>query len=311
MLHQTLISIQNRIRRFSVGPLKKIFATRYNVNIKNLLDKNVIIDLSTIIKLRGEKEDALFFLNMILKYLWDENLTRGSYNFTDIKHVTIVEDVQYFAPSDLSSQTKLSSYLEDIVLLQRGTGECLISLATRPKVSEEILANCGVLIIFKNHMQRRLICELLNLEEESGEFLSFLEGGQCIIRLSSLKRPFLLNVPYIKRDWLTRGDVNRNNKLVLKKYNDQDNNNNKKDHTSSKKKLKKSKEDIPAIKVTNRDENKRDIDVNIDPNGIIENLKKSFSNEKIHPLKYKSLKESEEFKQFIENLVKNEKKIQK
>ena len=90
MLHQTLISIQNRIRRFSVRPLRKIFAARYNVNIKNLLDKNVIIDLSTIIKLRGEKEEALFFLNMILKYLWDENLTRGSYNFTGIEPILLL-----------------------------------------------------------------------------------------------------------------------------------------------------------------------------------------------------------------------------
>ena len=194
------------------------------MKIKDLFDKNILIDLSSIIRLGGEKEDALFFLNMVLKYLWDKNLTYGAYNFKGIKHITIVEDAQYFAPRDLSHQTKLTSYLEDIALLQRGTGECLISIATRPNISEEIIANCGILIIFKNHMQRSFICELLNLDEEHEDFVSILEEGQCIARVNSIKRPFLLWVPHIRRHWLKRGEVNKKNKMILKKFKDQGNN---------------------------------------------------------------------------------------
>ena len=120
----------------------------------------------------GEKEDALFFLNMILKYLWDRNIEIGSKNYEGIKHITIIEDAQYFAPEELSSRTKLTSYIEDIALLLRGTGECLITLATRPKISKEILANCGVLISFQNHMQKDVMQELLNIEEKQKEYLS-------------------------------------------------------------------------------------------------------------------------------------------
>ena len=222
MLHQSLVSIQNRIRRFSLGPLKAIFATRYKLSVTDLFDKNVLIDLSSIIRLGGEKEDALFFLNMVLKYLWDKNLTEGAYGFKGIKHITIIEDVQYFAPKELSYKTKLTTYLEDIALLQRGTGECLISLATRPQVSEEILANCGVLIVYKSYMQRELLAELLNLKEEEYEYTSLLKEGQCIVRVNSIKRSFLLWVPYVERKWLKRGDVNRKNKLILKKLNDKE-----------------------------------------------------------------------------------------
>jgi len=222
MLHQSLVSIQNRIRRFSLGPLKAIFATRYKLSIIDLFDKNVLIDLSSIIRLGGEKEDALFFLNMVLKYLWDKNLTQGAYEFKGIKHITIIEDVQYFAPKELSYKTKLTTYLEDIALLQRGTGECLISIATRPQVSEEILANCGVLIAFKSYMQRKLLAELLNLKEEEYEYVSLLKEGQCIVRVNSIKRSFLLWVPYVERHWLKRGDVNRKNKLILKKLKDKE-----------------------------------------------------------------------------------------
>ena len=35
----------------------------------------------------------------------------------------------------------LYEYLGDFTLLQRGTGECLITIATRPNISKEILAN--------------------------------------------------------------------------------------------------------------------------------------------------------------------------
>ena len=218
MLTQTLISITNRIRRFSLGSLKAIFDTENTIKTEELFQRNVLIDLSSIIRLGGEKEDALFFLNMILKYLWDKNLTRGAFNFQGIKHITIIEDAQYFAPKDLTRQNKLTSYLEDIALLQRGTGECLISLATHPDISEEILANCGVLVCFKTHISKEFLCKLLNLEVEHEEYLSILEKGQCIVRVNSIKRPFLLGVPLIPREWLKISEITENNQRVLNKF---------------------------------------------------------------------------------------------
>ena len=215
MLSQTLISIRNRIRRFSLGSLKALFDTENKIRVHDLFERNILIDLSSIIRLGGEKADALFFLNMILKYLWDRNITHGAYNFKGIKHITIIEDVQYFAPKDLTRQTKLTTYLEDIALLQRGTGECLISVATHPDISKEILANCGGLIVFKTHMQKEFLCELLNLEVEKQDYLSILEEGQCIVRVNSIKKPFLLSVPLIEREYLDTSEINKNNALAL------------------------------------------------------------------------------------------------
>jgi hypothetical protein len=215
MLSQTLISIQNRIRRFSLGSLKAIFDTEHQIKVANLFDKNILIDLSSIIRLGGEKDDALFFLNMVLKYLWDRNISRGAFNYKGINHITIVEDAQYFVPQDLMKKSKLTTYLEDIALLQRGTGECLISLATHPDISEEILANCGVLIVFKSHMDKEILCKLLNLDEEHQDYLAILEEGQCIIRVNTLKRPFVLSIPYIERESLEISEINKYNQLAL------------------------------------------------------------------------------------------------
>ena len=217
MLSQTLISIKNRIRRFSKGPLKALFEENNNINIQELFKRRILLDLSSIIRLGGEKEDALFFLNMILKHLWDKNLMNGAFNFKGIKHLTIIEDAQYFAPQDLVKKNKLTSYLEDIALLQRGTGECLITLATRPDISKEILANNGIVLTFKNHLEKDIMCDLLNLNAENRHYLSILEEGQCIIRVNSIKEPFLLKVPYIKNESLHFSEIEKNNKLILEK----------------------------------------------------------------------------------------------
>jgi len=217
MLKQTLISLQNRIRRFSIGPIKAVFESNSKISISELFNRNVILDLSSIIRLGGEKEDALFFLNMVLKYMWDKNLTKGAFNYQGIKHITIIEDAQYFAPQDLSKKSKLTTYLEDIALIQRGTGECLITLATRPNISREILSNNGVVLTFKNHLEKDIMCELLNLDIEKRNYLSILDEGQCIIRVDSIKEPFILEVPYIKRHFKTVSEINRKNNLILEK----------------------------------------------------------------------------------------------
>ena len=217
MLKQTLISLNNRLRRFSQGPLKALFEPNDKITLDYLFKMNVILDLSSIIRLGGEKEDALFFLNMILKYLWDKNLAKGALDYEGIKHLTIIEDAQYFAPQGLIKKSKLTSYLEDIALLQRGTGECLITLATRPDISKEILANNGVVLTFKNHIEKEIMCELLNLDIEKRNYLSALEEGQCIIRVNSLKDPFILHIPLIKREPLTVFEIIKKNEQVLRK----------------------------------------------------------------------------------------------
>ncbi|MFW9969693.1 MAG: ATP-binding protein [Candidatus Odinarchaeota archaeon] len=217
MYKKSVTAVQNRIRRYSLGTLKNIFVKKSGLEVKELFKHKVLLDLSSIIRLGGEKEDALFFLNMILKYLWDKNIGIGSKNYEGIKHITIIEDAQYFAPEELSSRTKLSSYLEDIALLLRGTGECLVSLATRPKISKEILANCGVFVSFQNHMQKDIMQELLNLEEEQKEYLSMLQKGQCIIRVNSIEKPFFLKTPYIERSWLSDDEIMENNRKIIEK----------------------------------------------------------------------------------------------
>lgn len=215
-VEQSIYAIQNRIRRYCKGTLSEIFVKQIGMKVKDIFNYKVIVDLSSIINLGGDKIDALFFLNMILKYLYDESIKRGGKNYKGIKHITILEDAQYFAPQQLSRKSEITTYIEDIALLLRGTGECLITLATRPALSDEILANCGVLISFKEHMQKELLRQLLNLEKDQERYLSELELGQCIVRVNSIERPFSLIIPYMKREELKDDEITKNNMQILK-----------------------------------------------------------------------------------------------
>ena len=167
----------------------------------------------------GEKEDALFFLNLILKYLWDKNLAQGAYRYNGINHITVIEDAQYFAPQGLLKKSKLTTYLEDIALLQRGTGECLVTLATRPDISKEILANNGIVLTFRVHIEKEIMCDLLNLDIEKKSLLSTLNEGECIIRLNSIKQPFLMRIPLLKRELITIQEICEKNKIIISKIN--------------------------------------------------------------------------------------------
>jgi len=213
-LKQTIISIKNRIRRFSAGPLKKVFCTNFSISIQEILSRDCILDLSSIIRLGGDKEDAFFFLNVFLKYLWDYNLSAGAYQ--GIKHISIIEDAQYFIPKNLVKRSKISTYLEDIALLQRGTGECLICIATRPDVSEEILANSGIVVSFKNHYEKEILGELLGLNKKNFYFLSNLKEGQCVIRVNSIKDPFVLQIPFVKNKIIDKKRSWNSSVFVLK-----------------------------------------------------------------------------------------------
>ena len=215
-LKQTIISIKNRIRRFSEGPLKKVFENNTSISIKEILQRDCILDLSSIIRLGGDKEDIFFFLNVILKYLWDYNLESGGYQ--GIKHITIIEDAQYFVPKSIVKKSKLSTYLEDIALLQRGTGECLICIATRLDISEEILANSGIVVSFKNYYEKEILGELLSLPKDHYDYLSYLNEGQCIVRVNSIKDPFVLQIPFMaEKKRKLEPKLENYNSILLKK----------------------------------------------------------------------------------------------
>jgi energy-coupling factor transporter ATP-binding protein EcfA2 len=193
-IEQTWIGIENRIRRISTGPLKKVFdapATTQKT-IEDVLGKRALINAGNIIKLGGSKEDVFFFANVLFKYIWDQNIVNGPSII--VKHVTVVDDAQYFYRQPVSSQISHSSYFEDMAMLLRGTGEALVAISTRPDISGDVIANCGLIACFQTKFKEDVekMQGLLHLSEAQSKVLEVLPEHTCVVRTATYQYPFIL-----------------------------------------------------------------------------------------------------------------------
>jgi Ca2+/Na+ antiporter len=191
-LQQTIIGVKNRLRRYYSGPLKTLFHDDHasNSTIIPLFAKKVILDLGSILKLGGTKEDLVFFANIILKWIWEFNMRQGATN--DLRHITIFEDVSYIASKKVLESSKLSSYLEDIALLLRGKGEGLICLTTSLDISKNILLNAGSKFFFKFTEKLEESLYLLGIPSNAAINTNQLSLGFCIGKINSIPDVFLL-----------------------------------------------------------------------------------------------------------------------
>jgi hypothetical protein len=195
-LNNTICSIENRIRRLKSGPLRSIFDGDLYLNLQDLVDTNLIIDLSSIIQRGGSKNDAVFFSNMLFNYIWLHNLKTGP--SSTINHFTLIEDSQFLLSQKTVNKIVSSSYLEDFALLLRGTGECLVTINTRPTISEDVMANAGIIISFQLNYDQNLVGKLLGLKESKYHYLTHLDIGECLIKTNSNPTPFMVKVPLVK-----------------------------------------------------------------------------------------------------------------
>lgn len=195
-LHNTLSGIENRIRRLKNGPLRMIFGKEHDFNLSKIIQNNVIIDLSSIIQKGGTKNDAVFFSNIIFNHVWLFNLKKGP--STEINHFTLIEDSQILLSQKIAKYLTTTTYLEDFALLLRGTGECLITINTRPTISEDVMANAGVIVSFQLSYDQNIMGRLLSLNENKYFYLTLLDIGECLIKTNSIKTPLMVKIPLIK-----------------------------------------------------------------------------------------------------------------
>ena len=198
LIHQTTISIKNRLRRYASGSLASLFDFKGQANrISELLSKNCIIDLGHILKLGGSKEDVIFFANLILKWIWEFNIKKEPSK--NLNHLTIFEDASYIASKKLLDSSQLSTYLEDIALLLRGKGEALISLTTTLDISKNIIMNSGTKFFFKFNEKPEDVIHYLGINSKDQIDINELKIGYCLAKIDSIPEVFLFKAKTLKK----------------------------------------------------------------------------------------------------------------
>ena len=213
----TIVSIKNRLRRFSSGPLSVVFNnSSSNIKISEILQNKAIINLGSILQLGGSKQDLIFFANLILKWVWETAMTR---NPTDnLEHLTIFEDVSYIASSKLVSLSNVSLYLEDIALLLRGKGEGLVSISTSLDISKNVILNAGTKMFFKFNEKPDDILHHLSFDKDQVINIQDLPTGMCIVKTFRNVKPYLLytyNVEKVNRKRKKNSKLRNINEKIL------------------------------------------------------------------------------------------------
>lgn len=196
----TIEALKNRLDRLTQPPLGEIFITPPNINFDDLLNRKVIIDLNKV-RLKGTREDARLLMNILVKYFFDAALRRGLQE--DLKHLIVVEEAQFLVPQVLIKKTTIEGTpIEDMIMLERATGQGIIFSAVRPIISEHILANALTKVIFRTQTDSHIIAKYVNLNEEQESYLRVLPKREAIILHPNFPHPYRLktmefNVPKV------------------------------------------------------------------------------------------------------------------
>ena len=184
----TIEALKNRLDRLTKPPLGKIFTNPPNVNFDDLLDKKVIIDLSKV-RLKGTRDDARLLMNILVKYFFDAALRRGLQE--ELRHLIVVEEAQFLVPQLLIKKTTIEGTpIEDMIMLERATGQGLIFSAVRPIISEHILANTLTKIAFRTQIDSQIIAKYMNLNDEQEKCLRILPKREAIILHPNFPYPY-------------------------------------------------------------------------------------------------------------------------
>lgn len=186
----TLGGIMNRMKRFLDGPLANTFSNPNAQNIKSYLDKDIIIDLSQILRIGNDIRDQQLFMNIIFYTMMNCTMQKSSDNI--IKHITVIDDASLFGDINASE----NSPYKILATSGRGPGECLISLAAT-SLDRRIMENAGLFISFRTAGDQT-IANYLDIPSDKSYFLHKLDQGECIVKYRK-NNPFLLKTFKVDR----------------------------------------------------------------------------------------------------------------
>ena len=191
-INATLEAIKSRFKRFIIGSLKKIFfVEKTNICWKELLENNVIIDFSLLRTIGVSKADLQFLLNIILYNIQTETALRK--RSRELKNVIVIEDAEHLIPNLFRKKTTADTLIaEDFAMLMGALQIGLISVSTRPTISDNILANSGTKIFFRTTFDHEKAAKFLNLNLKQKNYLRVMQKREAFVIIPEFPYPFLI-----------------------------------------------------------------------------------------------------------------------
>lgn len=189
-------SLKARLQALLVGAKGMMLNTPRSIDFKNLVKQKVVLELEDI-KDGSEKSLIMGFIitNLLeaVKYQYKQN--------SKFQHITLVEEahrlLSKYEPGDSSNKKRGVEVFADMLAEVRKYGESLIIVDQIPnKMTPEVLKNTNTKIVHKIFAQddKDAIGNILALNDEQKNFLSYLEKGRAVVITDGWKKPVQVQI---------------------------------------------------------------------------------------------------------------------
>ncbi|MFW9845502.1 MAG: ATP-binding protein [Candidatus Thorarchaeota archaeon] len=175
-------ALLNRLEIMSREPLGSILGGGSDaIRISDLMTKRVILDLQHVAR-TGGMDAARLLYNLIAKRIFDYALHRGIR--PGLHHLVVLEEANNLVPESYTRHTAADVTTgESMVMLQRATGQGVVTISTRPNVSSNILANTATKVAFRLPYDSPVGARFMSLDESQERYLKTLKRGRALIVL--------------------------------------------------------------------------------------------------------------------------------
>lgn len=187
----TFYAVANRLKPIFSGVSKNIFWVRKSsVDIECLKDKNVIFDLSFLLK-RNLKREILLLVNILLRYIVMSMFRSEIRCDNKPRLCIIIEEGRYLMPWRKIETAMETTAVEDFATLARKYGLGLVVISQSPyTISPDIISNAGTLFMMNAEIPER---EYIIIEDEKiKKYIQIMPPREAIVRITS--HPALVHI---------------------------------------------------------------------------------------------------------------------
>ena len=193
-------SIKARLQGLIVGAKGFMLDTPRSIDFKDLIEKNVIIELEEI-KNGAEKSLIMGFILINLNEAIKQKHTEYKKQNKEFQHITLIEEahrlLSKFTAGDNPSKKLGVETFADMLAEVRKYGESLIIVDQIPnKLTPEVLKNTNTKIVHKlfANDDKEAIGNTMALDDEQKKFLSSLEVGRAIVSNQDFAKPIQVQI---------------------------------------------------------------------------------------------------------------------
>ncbi|MGQ4833341.1 MAG: ATP-binding protein [Candidatus Asgardarchaeia archaeon] len=216
---KTVNAILNRLYIFYESTLKDVFtfsSDEPSIDPFNLINQKTIIDMSYL-REKGSLTEIKLLMNILAKYILSASLSKG---FSNLHFLFVVEEAQFLVPEIFKRRTSSDfTTVESMIHIERAYGVGIIAISTRMSISENLLANAGVKIFFRNDIDKQKMSSILSLDTTST--IPSLPFYHAIVSHYREPKPFILRIEKINKSSfkLNISDlIQENNSLFTKSF---------------------------------------------------------------------------------------------